>query len=326
MNITFNLCNVGLGNNGGSETLIKSANTLQILGHNINIIDSGKNQNKWTPLEAKHIIIKNENQIPNADIILATGFNSWDHTINLPEKCGKKFVWIRGWEVWNASSQMIINILSNKNIIKIVNSIGLQNKLKSQNIKSYIIRPGNDFENINIQKINSENIILGGLYHSRHKTKRVDWIFEISKIMKQDFKNIKLYMFGVDTNPENNLIDKYLCQPNIEEKTKFFNEVDIWLSPSNLEGLHIVPQETMIQKCSVVTTDAPLAGTSDYIIHNKTGLVSKNNLKSFCKQTRKLIKNKDLRLKLGEAGRNKIIELGDRKENMEKMIELFKKN
>lgn len=328
MKIIFNLTKVGLGDNGGSLTLIKSANTLKKLGHKVIIIDSGKNQNKWAPLEVKHIIVKSEEQIPDADIILATGFNSWEHTLNLPERCGKKFVWIRGWELWQASSQEIIKILSNENIIKIVNSIGLENKLRSHNIISYIIRPGNDFKDFEIIDIqnSNKNIILGGLYHSRHRTKRTEWIFEVAKIMKQNFKNIKLYMFGADKNPENKLIDKYLYQPTLEEKTEFFNQIDIWLAPSNLEGLHKVPQEAMIQSTPVITTNALLAGTSDYIIHKETGLIAKDNLKSFCKQTIKLIKDKELRLQLGIAGRSKIIELGDREENMKRMIYLFEKS
>lgn len=327
MKIIFNLMNVGLGNNGGSQTLVKSANFLKNLNHDVTIIDSGKNKNTWTPLETKHLKINTEGQIPDSDIILATGYKSWSHTLNLPERCGKKFIWLRGWELWQASNQEIIRILSNENLIKIVNSIGLQNKLEEFNIKSYIIRPGNDFEEFEIINLpnSKKNIVIGGLLHTKHRTKRTEWIFETVKVMKKSFGNIKLHIFGLDKNPNISIIDKYLCQPSIEEKNKFFNEIDIWLSPSKLEGLHIVPQEAMIRKCSVVTTNAPLAGTSDYIIHNETGLVSKNNLKSFCKQTRKLIKNKDLRLKFGEAGRNKIIELGDREDNMKKMVNLFEK-
>jgi len=328
LKIIFNLMNVGLGQNGGSQTIIKSANILQKLGHEITIIDSGKNQHKWTPLEVKHIIIKNIEQIPDADIIIGTGFKSWENTLNLPDRCGKKFVYIRGWELRQAPEYRIIEVLSNKNIIKIVNSIGLQNKLKNYNIESYIIRPGNDFEDfeiLNIKKPN-KNIIIGGLWHTRHRTKRSSWILETTKVMKQSFGNkIKLHMFGTDKNPNIPIIDKYLCQPSLEEKNKFYNNINIWLAPSNLEGLHIVPQEVMIQSVPVVTTNALLAGTSDYIIHNETGLMAKDNSKSFCKQTRRLIKNKDLRQQLGKEGRKKIIELGNREENMKRMISLFEK-
>ena len=51
MIITFDLRSVGLGNNGGSLTLIKSGNTLQDMGHEIYFIDSGKNKHTWEKLE-----------------------------------------------------------------------------------------------------------------------------------------------------------------------------------------------------------------------------------------------------------------------------------
>ena len=41
MRITFNLINCGLGNNGGTQTIVRSANTLRELGHDVFIIDPG---------------------------------------------------------------------------------------------------------------------------------------------------------------------------------------------------------------------------------------------------------------------------------------------
>ena len=148
MHIIFNLINVSLGNNGGSLTLIKSANTLKELGYDVSIIDSGKNQHTWTPLNVSHLKIKSVNDIPNGDIIIATGFNSWKHTLNLPERCGKKYTWVRGWELWNAPEKNIVSILSNTKMTKLVNSICLKNKLLSYKIESQIIYPGNDLEDI----------------------------------------------------------------------------------------------------------------------------------------------------------------------------------
>ena len=47
MKILFNAISSGLGNNGGSNTCILSANTLTDLGHDVTILDSGKNKNDW---------------------------------------------------------------------------------------------------------------------------------------------------------------------------------------------------------------------------------------------------------------------------------------
>lgn len=326
MRIIFNLMSTSLGDNGGSFTLIKSANALQSLGHDVTIIDSMKNCHTWTPLKAKHLIIKDINKIPNADIIIATGVNSVKSTIAIPNRCGKKFIYMRGWELWKMNESNLVKKVLKTPLIKIVNGIGLQKKLKEYNINSYLIRPGNDFENFYPMNIRDNNkIILGGLYHTRHKTKRSEWILNATKVLKKRNKKIVLWMYGTPKNPNNPIIDKYIRLPDMNTKNYFYNKVNIWLSPSELEGLHIVPQEAMLTDCAVITTNAKLSGTQDYINHYKTGIISDNNFDSFLEQISETIKDKDLIKYIGIAGKNKIIKLGNRIDNMNKMITLFKK-
>lgn len=322
MRIIFDLVNTSLGLNGGSYTICKSANILQKLGCDVSIVDSDKNKHTWVKLEVPHLIVKNNiNKIPDADFIIGTGFRSWSHVLNTPSRCGKKILFIRGWELWNASENRLLNIISNKKLVKIVNSIGLQNKLKKNNIESTIIRPGNDFDLFYPLNIRNQNdIILGGLYHTKHSTKRSDWVIKTKQELSKKYKNLKLFMYGASKKSSISEIDYYIRQPSLELKNELYNKVDIWLSPSNLEGLHIVPQEALLTKCAVVTTNAELAGTQDYVKHKITGLVSKDSLKDFIKKTENLINDIEARKQLGENGRNKIIELGSREDNMKKLI------
>ena len=75
MKIVFNLMGVGLGNNGGSSTLIKSANTLFDLGENVVIADSGSSRYTWGPIKVPHMKLNNINEI-DGDIIIGTGIGS----------------------------------------------------------------------------------------------------------------------------------------------------------------------------------------------------------------------------------------------------------
>lgn len=320
MKILFDLVNVGLGNNGGSSTLIKSANTLLDLGQEVIFIDSFKNHHTWTDLKAKHIIIKNKDDIPEVDCIIGTGFKSWRHVLNLPKEKGNKYIWLRGWELWQASENKLYEILKNENLKILVNSIGLQKKLKVENIDSKIIRPGNNFTGLYPMNLRyDDNIILGGLYHTKHKTKRSDWIIEAAKVLKKHYKNVKLFMFGTSAKPNNPIIDEYYQSPSLKEKNIFFNKVDIFLSPTNLEGLHIVPQEAMATECPVIGTNAELAGL-DYVEHGRNGLISKDNFKSFVDHINTLIKNKSLRVTLGLNAGLDIRKFGNRGYNMQQLI------
>ena len=104
---------------------------------------------------------------------------------------------------------------------------------------------------------------------------------------------------------------------------RFYNNVDIWMAPTMSEGLHLPPAEAMMTECAVVGTTAELSGIQDYIVQDETGLLSKNDIRSFRLDVEHLYNHPGCRKRLGKAGREKILEIGNRKKNMEKMIDLF---
>ncbi len=326
MKILFDLRRVGFGNNGGSLTLVRSANTLSDLGHDVKVIDSGKNMHTWTPLKVPHLRLKNIDAIPNADVVIATGYRSVGSTLNLPKRCGLKAHYIRGWETWSIPEHLIVNKILKKPTLKIVNSTGLQKKLLKFGIRSSIIYPGYDIDIFNPikGKRDSQFVVLGGLFNRKHThIKRHDWVIDVSKRLKKEYY-VKLYMFGAD-NMSGTVIDNYVKQPDEKRKNHFYNHIDIWLAPTIQEGLHMPPAEAMLTECPVVGTDAPLSGMHDYLIHEKTGLVSKNNFDSFFNCVKRLVEDKDLRIEYGRQARSKVMEIGSREKNMKKMVELFER-
>lgn len=328
MRILFDLRNVGLGNQGGSSTLVKSGNTLVKMGHEVIFIDSGKNQHTWTKLLADHQIIKRQSQVPNADFIIATGYKSVSETCLAPKTAGIKCHWVRGFETWQGSEQWIVDKILKAPTTKLVNGICLQKKLRTFGFDSYLIRPGYDFDNLKPLNLREERnyVILGGLnVQGKHlMTKRTNWILETSNALKKKYgKQIKLWMFGMDKLPTTAVVDYYVKNPPIKDKNILYNNVDIWLSTSMLEGLHNPPAEAMMTECPVVGTNAKMSGTEDYLIHNETGIVSNNDLTSFIKEVEFLAQNKDVRNKLGKNARKKILEIGNRETNMQKLVDLF---
>lgn len=315
--------NVGCGNNGGTHTLIQSANTLYDLGEDVVIIDSGKCFYTWDKVKVPYLRVKDVNEI-TGDIIIATGTGSVNPTNN--SKIKNKYHWIRGWETWNTPENKLVELLKNSPCKKIVNSICLQRKLQTYNIPSEIIRPGHNFEDFYpLDGLRRDSVItIGGLYNQGQKRskKRVEWIFNCYDILRKKYE-IDLWMFGSDGEP-NHHCDTYLRNPFIESKNKLYNRCNIWLSPSELEGLHIAPQEAMLTECCVVGNKSEMSGTEDYLIDHETGLVSKNDFKNFLANVEILIKHKMLREEFGKKGRNKILELGDRKENMKKLLIFLK--
>ncbi len=327
MKIIFNVMNSGLGLNGGSSTVVKSANTLKKLGHKVTVIDTGRNQHTWTPLLTEHKKIKSFNHVPNADVVIATGFGTVRSTVRLPKRCGIKIHWIRGFETWTMSEKQIIKNVLNTPTIKIVNSQCLQTKLDSLGFGSEIIRPGYDlgeFTQLKIRNKTNDVTILGGLYNegSKRKTKRVEWIIEAVKILRRKYR-IQLWMMGNERKPNIEVIDKYFQQPDMPTKNIFYNHINIWLSPTKLEGLHMPPAEAMLTGCPVVCTNSPLSGMQDFVVGGENGLISEDNFESFVSTIEQFLKNRDMMFNYGSIARERPFKLGNRENNMKKMVEYF---
>ena len=328
MKIIFDLRSTGLGNNGGSLTLIKSGNTLVDLGHEVYFVDTFRNMNTWTPLNAKHIIVKNKNQLPDADVIIATGYKSVALTVQAPKRCGLKIHWLRGWETWQMPDERIIERVLKAPTLKLVNGIGLQEKLNKYGFKSQLIRPGYDLHELYPTGKREENsdIVIGGLYHQKHSgIKRVSWLLDVWSYLKSKRKGVKLHLMGA-TKPPSLTIDKYITNPTIKDKNYFYNEIDIWMAPAMQEGLHMPPAEAMLTECPIVTTTNPMSGTQDYALHEYNGLVSDDNYLSFQNSVEALVKDKKARKTMGKRARESIVELGSRQENMLKLLQLIKDN
>lgn len=328
MKIIFDLRGTGLGNNGGSATLVKSGNTLQDLGAEVIFLDSGSNRHTWNKLNCQHKIMREGATTPSADFIIATGYKSVAHTLTAPKESGIKCHWIRGWETWQMPEEEIVKRILHVPTIKFVNSICLQNKLKQYAVESTIVRPGYDtIELFPFEKPTRglyNDFILGGLIASRkhEEIKRTKWLFEVKNVLKEKYKNIKLWTFG--NRQMDRKTDWHYIQPNPDQKNHFYNRVDVWLAPTMLEGLHMPPAEAMLTECPVVGTDAAMSGMQDYLIHEETGLVSENNLHSFISNVERLYNDKELRITLGKKARFYILDkIGCRKAAMEKFLNVL---
>ena len=329
MRINFDLRRTGLGNNGGSQTLVKSANMLKELGHDVCIIDTGRSRYTWDPIKVDYHVVNRQNILPKGDVIMATGYSSVASTISAPPECGKKYHWIRGWETWRGDEQWIVKNILNVPTKKIVNSVGLKSRLRRYDIECEVVYPGYDFDKIyKIPKLKPhDSIILGGLYHNKHhEIKRVMWLFQTYEELKKRGHNVQLFLMGYDDLNSRFKCDFSVRNPTHEEKNAFYNTVDIWLSTSMQEGLHMPPAEAIMGGSCVVTTTAELSGTKDYIINGKTGIVTDNYLDAFINGVEALCKKPDLRKKLSENALNRIHEIGDRKKNMERLVSIFEKD
>lgn len=299
MKIVFNLDRVGLGNNGGSRTIIRCAETLSELG--ATVILYGINQYTWH--KAKNIIFKTRGSIPECDVIIATGFHSVPSTI--VSKAKRKLYYIRGLELWQATEQNLLK--SFRQLECIVNSKWLLQYFKQHQIFTHLIYPGLDtdwFKNLN--QIRSG---FGALYSNRHKTKRHADATNVGKRI-----GIRPKMLNIDIKNANPI-----------EMNQWYNQLKIWFAPTELEGLHNPPIEAALSGCALVCTNYERAGMSDYAIHDETALIyDARDLKLASEYVKRLLNDEADRDRLNQG----LIQLlkkriGTREYNMEKLLDII---
>ena len=299
MRIVFNLMDVGLGNNGGSKTLIRCAETIADLDNDV-IISSQANHYTWHKIRVP--VVK---YLPKTDIIVATGYGSVKSTIE--SKAAKKFYYIRGFETWRTSKS---NLLASYKALKcIVNSEWLQKYLNEHNIPSELVYPGLDFDIYPLKSASRKNII-GGIFHKKHKTKRHEDVIAVSS--KLGAKCV--------------LLNRDVRNPTPNELADFYNTIKVWISPSELEGLHNCPMEASLCGCGLVVTDHPRGGIGDYCIHEKTCLkYISRDLDQAAKYTRRLLEDDAERHELQNNMSHLLhSKIGTRKDNMRRLLELLK--
>lgn len=332
MIITINTQNVGCGDNGGTATLFHSANILNRLGHHVNVVSDIENRFTWFKLDGPQFIYTHRDDYPDADVIMATGVGSVDRVLRVPKARGAKFWWIRAHETWIARPEDLFSRYRNPRLRKMVNSEGLKDFIwKETGVNAAVMRPGQDFDVFRPTRerdwTGEGDLVIGSLYTER-PSKRFKQIPYVIAGLRSRGIECKLRLFGTWETPMGLDYDEYLEKPSPDDLRELYNGVDFWLAPSRTEGLHIPPQEAMLCGCVVIGAVGELNGTNDYIDDGATGFLVKEPDETIEILTR-FAEDEGFRAEVAEvsnAGRESIKSFGDRKFNMELMVEHFKKD
>lgn len=197
----------------------------------------------------------NGRSIRKADVTIATMWATAYSVNNLPNKCGKKFYFIQGYEIWdNEEFAKQSYMLSLK---KIVISSWINKRLKQElNIGPFpVVINGIDsfFFNDKKNNKNKTDICFLMLNHVLPKKGVRNGLMAFEKIRKI-YPQCHLCMFG--TCSSDNLPNwvEYYRDPPKEKLLSLYNSSDIFIFPSLEEGWGLTPLEAMASKCAVVGT------------------------------------------------------------------------
>ncbi len=244
-----------------------------------------------------------EESIPDADIIVATAWQTIPAIQSYSAAKGKKFYFVQHYESLYHGKAEVVDPLVALPFQKITISSWLQGILKEKfNQSSDLIVTPVDLDLFHYipdeRKPGPLRICL--LDHTAEWKGTAKGAEAFAKVHEQ-FPDTRLVLFGVRRSVTNIPHDEYHYYPAQEDLAKIYSSCDIFLCPSDYEGLGMPAMEAMACRSAVVTWDT--GGSRDYAFDGKNAFVAKHgDFDDLVKKLMSAVSDPSLREKIAQAG------------------------
>ncbi|MCX7883186.1 MAG: glycosyltransferase family 4 protein [Brevinematales bacterium] len=263
--------------------------------------------------------------IPDADIIVATWWETAFLVHDYPLSKGQKFYLIQHYETWGGPKEKVDESwkLPLKKIViaKWLYEKGMELHIPKEEIRHIPNAIDTKVFRL-VTPIENRPPRIAMLSSPLEWKGAKDGIAALQKV-KELHPNVQAVLFGVTPRPKDlpSWIEYFHNPPQKILVENIYNGSAIYLCPSWGEGWHLPPAEAMACGCTVVSTD--IGGVKDYCIHEENALLSPvRNPHALAKNLCILLENKNYRLKLATAAHHFIQNFSWEK-STEKMIHWF---
>jgi glycosyltransferase involved in cell wall biosynthesis len=333
--ITFLLPGIGDVPIGGYKVVYEYANALVARGHEVNVVhtwmgagDDGSlhfrlqaltfvvrrqfkwfGPKKWFLLDSrvKNLLLPGLQSrfIPDADVVVATAWNTAPFVAKYPNAKGKGFYLIQHLETFGGSESEVLDTWKLP-LHKIVIAHWLENIATDLNQPSHYIPNGLDFTEFGMDILPEQretNSILF-MYHESNWKGSKDAIQALELVRAQTEVHVRC--FSATPRPKNfpGWIE-FVYRPSRSLLRQLYNQAAIFIAPSWTEGWGLPPCEAMICGAAVVATEN--GGHLEFLEHQKTGLLSPiKNPEKLAEHVMQLLQMEAKRIELAHAGHRSI--------------------
>ena len=240
------------------------------------VIDKSYLPRKWFVIDPRvrmlWVLNLNEKFIPDADVVIATAWQTAEWVADYPAAKGRKYYLIQHYETWSGSDERVRRTWTLP-LSKIVIARWLENFAKELGENSFYIPNGLDFScfglDLPIEKRNPRSIMM--LYHEQAWKGSQDGIQALLQVRKV-YPDLKVTMFGVLDGIDLPDWVLYYRLPDQKLLRYLYNQSAIFVAPSWSEGWGLPASEAMMCGCAVVATD--IGGHKEFAIDNRTALLA----------------------------------------------------
>ncbi len=247
--------------------------------------------------------------IPDGDVLIVTAFTTAVMGAELPERCGKKFYLIQGYEKVLANEGEDCDATFRLPFQKIVISTWLKTLVEELSGEADIplIPNGRDFFLSTIDGEGLDRQYDLGVVYSSVLLKRTDVALNAIELLWERFPGLKVVMFG-SQDPELNKYPKFsfdrvtfLRAPSPEQVRRTYLDTKVWMTASGTEGFCLPALEAISLGCPIVSSDN--LGVNDIITHGVEGyIVPVGDPQALADRVAELLDDPRKRLRMSGAG------------------------
>lgn len=236
-------------------------------------LDGLKNQHHVLPKAGQ---LRSED-VPDADIIIATFWPTAFWIYDLPPSKGKKVYFIQGHEVEPVFTGSRAVETYHMNLHKITISQHLADtlaKIYGQTNVALIKNSVDTDQFFGTERNKSSPPTIGTLF-STYPYKGTDIAFKAIEIVRRTFTDLRVISFGAD-KPSKRLPIPDFCEfhyrPSQSKLRSIYDRCDVWVCGSYSEGFHLPPLEAMACRCPIASTrvggplDTIADGVNGYLV------------------------------------------------------------
>jgi len=302
MNITFILPGPGISPVGGFKVVYEYANCLSGRGHTVTIVHPANLEMDSSWLERSKRIVRyiqrfidksylpknwfrldsrvqmlwvsslNENNIPDADVVIATAWQTAEWISYYSSKKGDKFYLVQDVEDWSGPEARVEGTWRLP-LKKIVISKWLQELMEDHGQTAVYIPNGLDFSAFGvdtaIESRNPHSVLM--LYHHLERKGIADGLSALDMV-RQHFPDLSVTLFGVRDGIFLPRWFTYYRSPAQNILRELYNHTAVFLAPSRREGWGLTASEAMMCGAAVVGTD--IGGHREFMKDGLTALLA----------------------------------------------------
>lgn len=197
--------------------------------------------------------------LPDADVVIATWWETAEWLEKIDLKKGKKIYFIQGYEIFDYIPKERAIATYKSHMHKIVISKWLKDIMQKEydNTDIDLVSNAVDKSHFYFTPRQKQKTPTVGFLVSNSYVKAVDIAIKVVMELKKTYPNLNVITFGAYALKDSSLLasgDNFHLSPTIDEIREIYAKCDVWLAASRSEGFNLTAMEAMACGTPIVST------------------------------------------------------------------------